>query len=77
MGIKTIRVCDITGEEISLPVNIGFSVDGEDIKLEISHKVAQRFVIALANRVDSDVLAEVAAEVFGKDWREQSQWLKM
>lgn len=68
MGIKTVRVCDVTGEELVSPFYIGFSVEGRDVKLEVNQKVATRFVFALASRLSPDVLAEVAEEVFGKDW---------
>ena len=68
MGVKTVRVCDVTGEELVSPFFIGFSKDGRDIKLEVNQKVATRFVFALASRLSSDALSEAAEEVFGKDW---------
>ena len=68
MGLKTVRVCDVTGEELVSPFNIGFNVEGRNVKLEVSQKVAQQFVFALAGRLHPDALAEVVAEVFGKDW---------
>lgn len=62
------RVCDVTGEELVRPFNIGFCVDGKNVKLEVSHKVAQDFVLAMAAKLDAEALSEVAAEVFGKNW---------
>lgn len=68
MGVKTVRVCDATGEELVSPVYIGFKKDGRDIKLEVNQATANRFVLALASRLSSEALAEVVEEFFGKDW---------
>ena len=46
MATKTIRICDITGEELTSPVNIGFTLeDGTNILFEVNQKTASKFVV--------------------------------
>ena len=72
MGIKTIRVCDVTGDVLTSPVNIGFTLaDGKTVKFEVNQKVASQFVLALASRLPPESLLEVVKEFFNKDWEEQ------
>jgi len=69
MGIKTIRVCDVTGKELNTPFHIGFMVDGESVKLEVSQQVAQKLVLVMASKMPDGALEEAADEVFGKGWQ--------
>lgn len=69
MATKTIRICDVTGEELTSPVNIGFTLeDGTQIIFEINQKTASKFVLALARRLPDDVFLEVVEDFFGKAW---------
>jgi hypothetical protein len=68
MGIKTIRVCDSTGENLISPFYIGFTTEnGDTVKFEVNKEVATQFVIALANRLEPSVLREIVEDFFGKD----------
>ena len=75
MGLK--RMCDVTGEALISPVNIGFMVDGQEVKLTVNQKVIQKFVFALAARLEADIFAEVVTETFGKDWDKKDDWTEI
>lgn len=69
MGTKTIRICDVTGDELTSPVTIGFTLeDGRVVKFEVNQKIASQFVLALANRLSPEALLDVVEEFFNKDW---------
>lgn len=73
MGTKLVRVCDVTGDALTSPVNIGFTLaDGRTVKFEVNQKVASQFVLALASRLSPEALLEVVEEFFNQDWEEQA-----
>jgi hypothetical protein len=73
MGVKTIRVCDITGEPLVSPVRLGFKTNGEEIIFETDMSKAQQLMIAFASRLSNDELIEATEEVFGKNWIDELQ----
>lgn len=68
MGVKIVRVCDITGEPLSSPVKLGFRVSGEEVLLEVNMDIAQKLMFAFANRLSNDQINEATEEVFGSNW---------
>jgi len=68
MGVKTIRVCDITGEPLVSPVKLGFVIGSEQIILEVNMGVAEKLVFALASRLSAEEMEEATKEAFGKNW---------
>lgn len=68
MGVKTVRVCDATGDELVAPFHMGFVLDGKPITLEVNKDVAQKFVLTMARRLNPGDLEEIMVEFFGNDW---------
>ncbi len=66
MGIKTVRICDVTGQDLVRPVRMGFVIAGQDIVMEVNQEIAQKFVLSAVNRLSKDDLLAVLEEVFGQ-----------
>lgn len=64
-------MCDVTGQELSTPFKLGFKYNGQELVFDVSPEIAQRFVLTLASKVDSEDLESVLDEVFGRNWRPQ------
>lgn len=66
MGIKTVRICDVTGQDLVRPVKMGFVIDGQNIVMEVNQEIAQKFVLSAVNRLSKEDLLDVLEEVFGQ-----------